>query len=57
MILQDDSGSAEDQPHAAEHPSGLGEDPFGHKMEFAEDPSGQETEFVEHLPEVRKVVD
>jgi hypothetical protein len=52
MILQDDSGSAEDQPHAAEHPSGLGEDPFGHKMEFAEDPSGHETEFVEHLPEV-----
>jgi hypothetical protein len=37
LILQDGSGSAEDQPHAAKHPSSLGKDLSGHEMEFAED--------------------
>jgi hypothetical protein len=38
---------AEDQPHAAQHPSGLGEDPSGHEAEFTEDLSRYEMEFVE----------
>jgi hypothetical protein len=38
IILQDGSGSIEDQPCAVEHLSGSGEDPSGHEMEFAEDP-------------------
>jgi hypothetical protein len=38
IILQDGSKSAEEQPHAAEHPSGSGEDPSGHETEFTEDP-------------------
>jgi hypothetical protein len=38
IILQDDSGSAEDQPHAAEHPFSSGEELFGHKTEFTEVP-------------------
>jgi hypothetical protein len=50
--LQDGSGSAEDQPRAAEHPSGSGEDPSGHEIEFTEDPSRHETEFAEDPPEV-----
>jgi hypothetical protein len=39
-ILQDGSGSAEDQPRAAEHPSRSGEDLSGHETEFTEDPFG-----------------
>jgi hypothetical protein len=35
--LQDCSGSAEDQPRAAEHYSGLDDGPSGHETEFAED--------------------
>jgi hypothetical protein len=35
--LQDDSGSAEDQPHAAEHYSGSGDNPSGREMKFVED--------------------
>jgi hypothetical protein len=35
--LQDGSGSAEDQPHGAEHPSCSGEDPSRHETEFAKD--------------------
>jgi hypothetical protein len=35
--LQDGSGSVEDQPHAAEHPSGSDEDLSRHEMEFTED--------------------
>jgi hypothetical protein len=50
--LQDDPGSAEDQPRAAQHPSGSGEDPSKHETEFVEDPSGQETEFTEDPSEV-----
>jgi hypothetical protein len=38
IILQDGSGPAEDQPRAAEHYSGLGESPSGHKTEFTKDP-------------------
>jgi hypothetical protein len=52
IILQDDSGSAEDQPRAAEHYSGLGEGPSGHETEFIVDRSGHETEFAEDPPEV-----
>jgi hypothetical protein len=37
ITLQDGSGSAKDQPRAAEHYSGLGDDPSEHKMEFTED--------------------
>jgi hypothetical protein len=37
VILQDDSGSVEYQPHAAEHPSGSVEDLSGHLIEFTED--------------------
>jgi hypothetical protein len=33
IILQDGSGSAEDQPRVAKHPSGSSEDPSGHKTE------------------------
>jgi hypothetical protein len=40
IILQDGLGSAEDQPRAAEHPSGSGEELTGHETEFAEDPLG-----------------
>jgi hypothetical protein len=40
VILQDDSESAEDQPHVAEHPSGSGEDLSGRESESAEDPLG-----------------
>jgi hypothetical protein len=39
IILQDDSWSTEDQPRAAEHPYGSGEDPSGHETEFVDDPS------------------
>jgi hypothetical protein len=39
VILQDGSGSAEDQPHAVEHPFGSGEDLSGRETEFVEDPS------------------
>jgi hypothetical protein len=39
VILQDGSGSTEDEPHAAEHQSGLGEDLSGCEIEFIEDPS------------------
>jgi hypothetical protein len=39
-ILQDGSGSAEDQPDVAEHPSGSGEDLSGHETEFAKDSLG-----------------
>jgi hypothetical protein len=52
IILQDGLGSAEDQPHAAQHPFGSGEDPCGHEIVFVEDPSGHETEFNEDPPEV-----
>jgi hypothetical protein len=45
IILQGISGSVEDQPRVVEHPSGLGEDPSRHEMEYAEDSSGQEMEF------------
>jgi hypothetical protein len=45
--LQDGSGSAEDQPHATKHYSGLGDNPSGHETEFTEDPSRHETEFAE----------
>jgi hypothetical protein len=38
VILQDDSGSVEDQPRAAEHPSGLGEYLSRHNTEFANGP-------------------
>jgi hypothetical protein len=38
----------QDQPRAAEHPSGSGEDPSGHEMEFTENPSGHEIEFTEN---------
>jgi hypothetical protein len=38
VILQDGSGSAEDQPRAAEHPSCSGVDLSGHDTKFAEDP-------------------
>jgi hypothetical protein len=38
VILQDDSGSVEYQPRAAEHPSGSVEDLSRHLIEFAEDP-------------------
>jgi hypothetical protein len=37
VILQDASELAEDQPHAAEHPSGLSEDLFGCESESIED--------------------
>jgi hypothetical protein len=37
IILQDGSGSAEDQPRAAEHYSSLGDGPSGHEAEFAKD--------------------
>jgi hypothetical protein len=52
IILQDGSGSAEDQPRAAEHPSGSGEEPFVHKTEFTENCSRHEIEFTEDPPEV-----
>jgi hypothetical protein len=52
IILQGSSGSAEDQPHAAKHPFGSGEDPSVHEMEFAEDPSRHEMGFAEDPPEV-----
>jgi hypothetical protein len=38
----------QDQPHAAKHPSGSGEDPSEHEMEFAKNPSGHEMEFTEN---------
>jgi hypothetical protein len=38
----------QDQPRAAEHPSGSGEDPSGHETEFVENPSGHEMEFIEN---------
>jgi hypothetical protein len=41
VILQDDPESAEDQPHATEHPSGSGEDLSGRELESTEDPSTQ----------------
>jgi hypothetical protein len=47
IILQGISGSVEDQPRVVEHPSGSGEDPSRHEMEYAEDSSGQEMEFTE----------
>jgi hypothetical protein len=50
--LQDDTGSAKDQPHAAEHPSSLGEDPSGHETKFTENPSGHNTVFTEDPPQV-----
>jgi hypothetical protein len=37
-----------DQPRAAEHLSGSGEDPSGHEMEFTENFSGHEMEFTEN---------
>jgi hypothetical protein len=37
IILQDGSGSAEDQPRAAEHYSGSGDGPSRHETKFAED--------------------
>jgi hypothetical protein len=37
-MVQVGLGLAEDQPHAAEQPSGLGEDPSRNEMEFTEDP-------------------
>jgi hypothetical protein len=37
IILQDGSGSAEDQPRAAEHYSGSGDGPSGHEAKFTED--------------------
>jgi hypothetical protein len=37
----------QEQLRAAEHPSGLGEDPSGHEMGFAKNPSGHEMEFAE----------
>jgi hypothetical protein len=40
IILQDGSGSAEDQPRVAEHPSSSGEDLSRHWIEFVEDPLG-----------------
>jgi hypothetical protein len=44
VILQDDSKSAEDQPRAAEHLSGSGEDLFGRELDpqprVVEHPSG-----------------
>jgi hypothetical protein len=56
--LQDDSESAEDQPRAAEHPSGSGEDIFGresdpqprvaeHPSRLGEDLSERESESAE----------
>jgi hypothetical protein len=39
VILQDGSGSAEDQPRAAEHPSNSGEDLSRCEMKFTKDPS------------------
>jgi hypothetical protein len=38
IMVQVGLGLAEDQPHAAEQPSGLGEDPSRNEMEFTEDP-------------------
>jgi hypothetical protein len=38
----------QDQPRAAEHPSGSGEDPSGHETEFTENPSRHEMEFTEN---------
>jgi hypothetical protein len=38
--LQDGSGSVEDQPHAAEYLSDLGEDLSGHETGFTKDPFG-----------------
>jgi hypothetical protein len=52
IILQHGSGSAEDQPRAAEHYSGSGDGPSRHETEFTEDPSGHEMEFTEDPPEV-----
>jgi hypothetical protein len=52
IILQDGSGSDEDQPRAAEHPSGSGEDPSRHETEFVEDLSRHEMEFAGDPPEV-----
>jgi hypothetical protein len=40
IILQDSSGSAEEQPRAAEHQSGLSEGLSEHQTEFIEDPFG-----------------
>jgi hypothetical protein len=44
--------SVEDQPRAAEHPSGSDEDPSGNETEFSENPSGHEMEFAEELFQV-----
>jgi hypothetical protein len=52
IILQDGSGSTEDQPRVAEHPFVSNEDPSGHETEFTEDSSGHETEFTEDPLEV-----
>jgi hypothetical protein len=41
VILQGDSKSAEDQSHAAEHPSRSSEDLSGCKLKYDEDPSTQ----------------
>jgi hypothetical protein len=46
--------SADDQPRAAQHPSGLGEDPSRHEIEFTEDPSGHEMEVAEDQLEVSR---
>jgi hypothetical protein len=40
----------QDQPRAAEHPSGSGEDPSGHETKFAENPSRHEMEVAEYPP-------
>jgi hypothetical protein len=54
IIWQDDLRLVEYQPRAAEHYSGLGDDPSGHETKFAKDPSRHETKFVEDPLEVSR---